>query len=1015
MTMQSHSTINSSSASGEEVSLIKDVFRKILEQHLTLEPALLAKLVADEVLTCDESEEVATKETNCGHVAGVRLLFEKLPQSSDSKFLNCLKDGENKSNELLASYILDEEAIPAMSDSHLKFCKAFEKMLPKMVSTLRTDEILDEFAPQFGRSVIEPLEAMQERFGNSKAALHLCFSLLRCPFDWPSTFVRVVEKCSYEESLVEELETILSTSYVTEGLQSVYVSDKSGEQRDFFNTNSESFKDGFAEYKSPGDMHAISINDTDSSFSLNSCQKGLETPTTARDAQAVASNWCPSENTKEQFTSEFHKNLYAFQRKLAEPALQDKINTVLVSPTGTGKTHVAAFIIDQHLNKLEAKQQKGRVVFIVPTIRLAKQQRDKLEDLIGTKTRDIRSVIGDNIEINCSLLSIMNADNVCITVMTAQVLLNGLQEFSAEKKVHLEDISLLVLDECHHAQKEHPYNRIMKLYLQKRLGSEKHDGPLPQIVAMTATLGTGGSTTTEKAMNHIFQLCANLDAHVIQPVPHHDETFLKFLNIPEDIGPITVKPRKKDPFRAVLENVMKKVEEKMESCMDGSDSVGGVPVVPRYQRDTQNYETWIANLKNKCREIRNQLTSEQHQTLMICLENLKVYNTALCMHRDVRPQDAIRYLNHQIEALRDRTGDCYDELVQLFEASQEALTASIADTDANPLLEKIKEMFLSTYLANPESRAILFTRTRPYTKALKEWLKEDKELQNLNLNPGRVIGSQDPEISKSAGDETIRKFRLGEHKVVVSTNVLEEGFDLQACNLVIRHNYVPSETGHTQVKGRGRAKASKSFLVALEETGQNFKEHEMDNKMREKWSTRLLDEISNMTQLAITGRIKEQQTIPQAMWSMEQQQQQVSRGDDPNNFRLVCSKCPQVVCSGADVVCLRDSKYVVKNSRIKEVCQIHRKRKPKFIKSNEFMNGKIYCKKCAHHWGSWITFERVNLPILTIKDLDIKDVRTDKVIPCGQWSKVSNLFRIDTVQTIELPFDIAEASLHCPD
>ncbi|XP_071815867.1 ATP-dependent RNA helicase DHX58-like isoform X5 [Apostichopus japonicus] len=902
-----------------------------------------------------------------------------------------------------------------MSDSHLKFCKAFEKMLPKMVSTLRTDEILDEFAPQFGRSVIEPLEAMQERFGNSKAALHLCFSLLRCPFDWPSTFVRVVEKCSYEESLVEELETILSTSYVTEGLQSVYVSDKSGEQRDFFNTNSESFKDGFAEYKSPGDMHAISINDTDSSFSLNSCQKGLETPTTARDAQAVASNWCPSENTKEQFTSEFHKNLYAFQRKLAEPALQDKINTVLVSPTGTGKTHVAAFIIDQHLNKLEAKQQKGRVVFIVPTIRLAKQQRDKLEDLIGTKTRDIRSVIGDNIEINCSLLSIMNADNVCITVMTAQVLLNGLQEFSAEKKVHLEDISLLVLDECHHAQKEHPYNRIMKLYLQKRLGSEKHDGPLPQIVAMTATLGTGGSTTTEKAMNHIFQLCANLDAHVIQPVPHHDETFLKFLNIPEDIGPITVKPRKKDPFRAVLENVMKKVEEKMESCMDGSDSVGGVPVVPRYQRDTQNYETWIANLKNKCREIRNQLTSEQHQTLMICLENLKVYNTALCMHRDVRPQDAIRYLNHQIEALRDRTGDCYDELVQLFEASQEALTASIADTDANPLLEKIKEMFLSTYLANPESRAILFTRTRPYTKALKEWLKEDKELQNLNLNPGRVIGSQDPEISKSAGDETIRKFRLGEHKVVVSTNVLEEGFDLQACNLVIRHNYVPSETGHTQVKGRGRAKASKSFLVALEETGQNFKEHEMDNKMREKWSTRLLDEISNMTQLAITGRIKEQQTIPQAMWSMEQQQQQVSRGDDPNNFRLVCSKCPQVVCSGADVVCLRDSKYVVKNSRIKEVCQIHRKRKPKFIKSNEFMNGKIYCKKCAHHWGSWITFERVNLPILTIKDLDIKDVRTDKVIPCGQWSKVSNLFRIDTVQTIELPFDIAEASLHCPD
>ncbi|PIK60067.1 hypothetical protein BSL78_02972 [Apostichopus japonicus] len=598
-------------------------------------------------------------------------------------------------------------------------------------------------------SVIEQLEAIQERFGNAKAALHLCFSLLRCAVDWPPTFVRAVEKCSYEESLFEELKTILSARDVTESLQSVYVSDKSG-------------------------------------------SKG--SPLT-----------------------------------------------------------------------LAVKVSKMGLLSTILQVRLAKQQRDKLEDLIGTKTRDIRSVIGDNIEINCSLLSIMNADNVCITVMTAQVLLNGLQEFSAEKKVHLKDISLLVLDECHHAQKEHPYNRIMKLYLQKRLGSEKHDGPLPQIVAMTATLGTGGSTTTKEAMKHIFQLCANLDAHVIQPVPHHDETFLKFLNIPEDIGPITVKPRKKDPFRAVLENVMKKVEEKIASCMGGSGTFGDVSVVPRCQRDTQNYETWIANLKKKCSELRNQLRSEQHQTVMICLENLKMYNKALCMHRDVRPKDAIRYLNHQIEALRDRTGIA---MMSWSNYLKDELTASIADTDANPLLEKIKEMFLSTYLANPESRAILFTRTRPYTKALKEWLNEDEELQNLNLNPGRVIGSQDPEISKSEGDETIHKFRLGEHKVVVSTNVLEEGFDLQACNLVIRHNYVPSETGHTQVKGRGRAKASKSFLVALEETGRDFKAHEMNNKMREEWSKRLLDE--NIKHDSIGNYRKNQRTADSTLGDVVQ-------------------------------------------------------------------------------------------------------------------------------------------------
>lgn len=57
--------------------------------------------------------------------------------------------------------------------------------------------------------------------------------------------------------------------------------------------------------------------------------------------------------------------------------------------------------------------------------------------------------------------------------------------------------------------------------------------PTLQVVAMTATLGTGGESTTDAAMEHVFQICANLDAKVIQPVTN-DADLKKFLNVPED-------------------------------------------------------------------------------------------------------------------------------------------------------------------------------------------------------------------------------------------------------------------------------------------------------------------------------------------------------------------------------------------------------------------------------------------------------------------------------------------------
>ena len=67
----------------------------------------------------------------------------------------------------------------------------------------------------------------------------------------------------------------------------------------------------------------------------------------------------------------------------------------------------------------------------------------------------------------------------------------------------LTDITLLIIDECHHTQKEGVYNKIMRCYLEKKL---REEGKLPQILGLTASPGTGGAKILEKAVEHVLQV-----------------------------------------------------------------------------------------------------------------------------------------------------------------------------------------------------------------------------------------------------------------------------------------------------------------------------------------------------------------------------------------------------------------------------------------------------------------------------------------------------------------------------
>lgn len=84
------------------------------------------------------------------------------------------------------------------------------------------------------------------------------------------------------------------------------------------------------------------------------------------------------------------------------------------------------------------------------------------------------------------------------------------------------DLTLIVIDECHHTQKGGVYNHIMMRYLKqkhknRRLKKEqKQPVPLPQILGLTASPGVGGATKMEKAEEHILRVNTRISAFCLR-------------------------------------------------------------------------------------------------------------------------------------------------------------------------------------------------------------------------------------------------------------------------------------------------------------------------------------------------------------------------------------------------------------------------------------------------------------------------------------------------------------------
>ncbi|XP_030853694.1 probable ATP-dependent RNA helicase DHX58 [Strongylocentrotus purpuratus] len=658
------------------------------------------------------------------------------------------------------------------------------------------------------------------------------------------------------------------------------------------------------------------------------------------------------------------KKLRGYQVELADPGLQG-VNYVICAPTGSGKTITAAYICHTNMMKMKkaGKEDDFKAIFIVPTRHLKKQQRDGFQDLFVPG--QVTSLAEGQM-----FRDAFEKGNVRVLMITSQVLVNAL----TQNEFKLPEVSMLVFDECHHTTLNHPYNEIMRHYLREKkavlvqqgvpeeqwpIGQPvgRPQGGIPQVVGLTASVGTG---TSDDAHGHIVTLCANLDSYGVMIVnkPESVQEMKKYNKPPEQDQILALPRRELTPessrFIEILETIMEEIEQKV-LAKHQDDHEGITFSSPTY--GTQVYENWIAKIRADA-ELR-------FPNLEICANYLFRLNLALLLYEDLRATDALE----SMEIFKLQTRGRQDELRDgrhcrmIYEENLQELKelASKENPLSNPKLLCLHEMIKKVYSKEPKSKGIVLARTRFATHALLKFINECDELKKLRppIKPVRIVGQSgdiDQGLTLARQEAALNDFKSDRANLLVATDIVQEGLDIPACNVIIRYNFVSNEIGTVQSKGRARKEGSKCFLIV--ESGSINEGREHKNRERVEQMDKAIRDANDLQPHEWHREVRQRQlTIIRDIEEKEEMKRIQQKESQQVDVKLLCNKCEQFICKSSDLerrlsnyTCL-DPTIAERTRNVRTGCIIFRESKT---------IGIVKCR-CGNQLGQALEFKRLHL------------------------------------------------------
>ncbi|MBI4149384.1 DEAD/DEAH box helicase [Candidatus Woesearchaeota archaeon] len=470
-------------------------------------------------------------------------------------------------------------------------------------------------------------------------------------------------------------------------------------------------------------------------------------------------------------------------------------NTLVVLPTGLGKTAIALLLACQRL----ARFPNSKIVFLGPTKPLVEQHlhyflqhldlpEEKFAVFTGMVAPEQREALWKRTQLIFS---------------TPQ----GMENDMISRRISLEDVSLMIFDEAHRAVGNYAYAFIAKQYEQQ--------ARFPRILGITASPGAELETIKEVMQNLLVE-------HI--EVRTHDDPDVKPYVQDIDVQWVTVE------LPAEFLQIKKVLDEALAERLQRLKQWGALK------------RTDLSMIRKKdLMMLQGQLQVQiaKGERDFVVFTELSVLAEVLKLEHgsDLLETQGITALLRYFERLKGQSVSTKTKAVKNVVSDPHFRSAWILASRLqeqgieHPKLERLRQIVEEEMKAG--AKMIVFSQYRDSAVVIERALNAIAGVQ-AKLFVGQ-LKKMDTGLSQKEQLARLQEFRDGAFNILVATAVGEEGLDIPSVELVVFYEPVPSAIRSIQRRGRtGRLEKGRVIILSASKTrdeGHKWSAHHKEKKM----------------------------------------------------------------------------------------------------------------------------------------------------------------------------------------
>lgn len=480
-------------------------------------------------------------------------------------------------------------------------------------------------------------------------------------------------------------------------------------------------------------------------------------------------------------------------------------NTLVVLPTGLGKTIVAVLHVVEVLKGAAGRPEGCIVTMIAPTRALLVQHQLTFRKALALPPEAIEIVDGGTAPAarEKHYQSILAGTIPAILFMTPQTLSNDL----LKRRFPAAAVASVILDEAHHATGDHPYVLILR-GLAEQGGSQR-------VLGLTASPGDN----TEG----IQVLCDTLGIDPARAIfKSREDADVKRYTFPVRVqqAGVDLPPE----MQAALDGFTRALADRCAWLVAAGLETDEVFDMAGMRFKKEIPKTHFLDLFK---------ASPPGAPMSVIAQCIKVHHAAELLVA-YGPGPVVEFHEGLLARLATKPSKATAAIVtdHQYASSVDACRRMVAAGVLHPKLDALRPLVARFVGANPGSRVLVFVKYRATIPAI---------IASLSGVPGvaprKFVGQgdrtgKDKGMKRKDQGKVLDDFQAGACNVLVATSVAEEGLDIAECDLVVFYETVASVVKFIQRAGRtGRKRAGTVAIMYTRGTTDEFRMGALDGKL----------------------------------------------------------------------------------------------------------------------------------------------------------------------------------------